>query len=110
MIDPVSGERLSDQRLCWLAVRDELWRRPPNRIARTGFGEVQSLVARIVTRIYRPYRYRELHSDRMADLALIVDDLSTRLAAQERDVLRRTGRVPDWFVSSVRDAYEQGDH
>jgi hypothetical protein len=106
MIDPVSGEPLSDQRLCWLAAREQLRRRPPGRPARTGFGEVLSWLNRAVSRVIMPDQNRELRSDQMA-AAAVVDDLSRRLTPQERQLLRQTGDVPDWFLPAVYASVEQ---
>lgn len=109
MTDPVTGDRLSDERLIWLAVREHLRKRPDIPTARTGFGEVFSFVFRMWTRIWSrikvPEEAREARSNRMAHLAIIVDDLSARLTPHERHALRQTGAIPDWFLPAVDAEY-----
>ena len=107
VVDPVSAEPLSDQRRCWLAVREQLRRRPPGRPARTGFGEVLSWFNRALSRVIMPAANREFRSDQMAAAAVVVDDLSRRLTPQERQLLRQTGDVPDWFLPAVYASFEQ---
>jgi hypothetical protein len=105
VIDPVSGERLSDERLCWLAVRDQLWRGSDASTARTGFGEIVTSIGRLFHRILMPGEAADMRSDRMARMSLVVDDLAARLSPAERQVLRETGAAPDWFLPTVHATY-----
>jgi hypothetical protein len=107
VLDPVSGERLSDERLCWLAVRERLWRGSDASNARTGFGEVLSSVTRLLRHIVAPEEAKDMSSDRMARMSLVVDDLVARLSPAERQVLRQTGAVPDWFLPTVETTYKE---
>jgi hypothetical protein len=92
------------ERLCWLAVRDQLARR----------GRVNPLltVFRIGSLAWMPLRGRAAGPDadwlgadpvsgRMRSFAFAVHDVARQLTAAERQQLRRTGQVPDWFVPAV---------
>ncbi|HEX6871509.1 MAG TPA: hypothetical protein VF163_10465 [Micromonosporaceae bacterium] len=59
-------------------------------------------------RIFLPAHRRDGRSDRMAQLAFIVDDLVFRLSPVERLMLRQTGKVPDWFIPGVEAEYQRG--
>ncbi|MBC3842371.1 hypothetical protein GXW82_25810 [Streptacidiphilus sp. 4-A2] len=93
--------QVNDDRLCWLAVREELGKksRKPGLVgvfsllggARGGHGG---------TRLGGDMR-REGSSDRMGDYALAVDAASGTLSAEERKHLRATGEVPEWFLAEV---------
>jgi hypothetical protein len=39
--------------------------------------------------------------------SVAVHEVAQRLDAGEREVLRSTGRVPDWFLDAVRRRYRQ---
>jgi len=86
---------LSDERLCWLAVRDELDRRSRSS------GKV--FLVRLLTRSPRggPTVSGDVISDQMREYAFAVDDLAAELNPAERQVLRATGQVPAWFLPSV---------
>jgi hypothetical protein len=96
--------RVSDERLCWLAVADEV-----GKIGRrVGFwGWVSALGAGSTGRSGKSgaamsgSARRERTSDRMADFAFAVDDAAATLNQAERAVLRSTGAVPDWFLADV---------
>ena len=92
--------RVNDDRLCWLAVCDRLG----SRARRLGpFGLLGILAggrSRGATRLGGDLR-REAASDRMADYAVAVDQVSGRLSAPERARLRATGEVPPWFLDAV---------
>jgi hypothetical protein len=92
------------ERLCWLAIRDQLARR----------GRVNPLltVFRVGALAWVPLRGRVAGPDadwlgadpvsgRMRSFAFAVYDVARQLSAAERQELRRTGQVPDWFVPAV---------
>ena len=91
--------KVRDERLCWLAVRDELARRSRNRPG--------TLLRRFIGNLL-PTR-RGLGGDvtggsvkaRMARYSIAVHEVAQRLDPPERQVLRSTGRVPDWFLDAV---------
>ncbi|MEV4556001.1 hypothetical protein AB0K51_03265 [Kitasatospora sp. NPDC049285] len=95
---------LTDERLCWLAVRDRLGK----KARRVGpFGWLLALTAASGGRqggtaagIAGDMR-REGSSGRMHDYAFAVDAASERLSAEERGRLRATGEVPEWFLADV---------
>ena len=43
----------------------------------------------------------------ITEWSFAVHDVAQRLDAEERRVLRTTGRVPDWFLDAVRKRYRQ---
>jgi hypothetical protein len=94
----MSGERLSDERLCWLAVKDQIMgrTRPPLvlRILGAMKGDHLGAVA------------NDIASDRRAEYAFAVDDASRMLKPEERQVLRQTGQVPAWFLPEVERRYQ----
>lgn len=95
----MNGPKLTDERLCWLAVRDELRRKARGR-------GVVALMRILAASPGRGRRLRsddanELVADRMRHYAFAVDELAERLDPQERQVLRQTGRVPAWFLGQV---------
>ncbi|PWI41102.1 hypothetical protein [Streptomyces sp. ICBB 8177] len=94
---------VSDERLCWLAVRDHVDRRSRKlgffgwfsvlASARAGGGPTSTGLGGDVR--------RSAMSDRKMDYALAVDEAAERLSAEERKHLRTTGEVPPWFVDEV---------
>ena len=91
-------------RLCWLAIRDQL--------ARRGRKNPLLTVFRVGSLAWVPLRGRVAGPDtdwlgadpvsgRMRSFAFAVYDVSRQLSAAERQELRRTGKVPDWFVRTV---------
>jgi hypothetical protein len=90
--------KLRDERLCWLAVRDELARRSRRRplsmlwLALTGvlgFGGTAN-------------RSRHAAASRsLSGYSFAVDQAARKLTLEERQVLRSTGKVPDWFLDEV---------
>jgi len=97
--------KVRDERLAWLAVRDELARRSRRRpltflrrilgnLAPTSKGFGQDATAPVAGR-------------RMRRWSVAVFDVAQRLNPGEREVLRATGRVPDWFLDAVRQRYRQ---
>jgi hypothetical protein len=104
---------VTDERLAWLAVRDEL-ERESRRLGLRGWllavltgggGGLPSASASRAGPTVGRARWRERTSERMGDYALAVDDVAQQLSDDERRVLRATGQVPDWFLEAVRDRY-----
>jgi len=112
--------RLRDERLAWLAVRNDL-----DKIIRHSFmGRIRILIggrrrsrAREQTislrlghaqRPTRPDRTMgdvdlpPLANKQMVKYSIAVHDVSSRMSAEERAVLRATGKVPPWFLDAVR--------
>jgi hypothetical protein len=92
------------ERLCWLAVRDRLARR----------GRLSPLLAvfRVGSLAWLPLQGRAAGPDadwlgvdpvagRLRSFAFAVYDVAQQLSAVEREELRRTGQVPDWFLPAV---------
>ena len=101
---------LTDERLAWLAVRDQIARKA-NRAG---------LLDRLRASLGRERFY--LHDGRVFDTgnpvheranakmsayALAVDDVAQLLNAEERRTLRATGRVPEWFLDRVDQRYAE---
>ncbi|GLW69156.1 hypothetical protein Kpho02_14550 [Kitasatospora phosalacinea] len=95
---------LPDERLCWLAVREQLGR----KAARPGvFGWLSALLAfkggplgRQSAGLAGDLR-RDLASGRLHEYAFAVDGAAETLTAAERAHLRATGEVPDGFLAEV---------
>ena len=101
---PRAVPNLRTERLCWLAVRNQLARR----------GRVNPFLTmfRVGSLAWAPLRDRAAGPDtdwlgidpvsgRMRSFAFAVHDVARQLSATERQQLRRTGHVPDWFVPAV---------
>ncbi|MEU1620011.1 hypothetical protein ABZ479_22260 [Streptomyces sp. NPDC005722] len=95
---------VTDERLCWLVVRDEL-RKKAGRLR--VFGWITVLFSRNdgATTTGGDLR-REYASDRMADYTLAVDDAAQGLSPEERRYLRAVGEVPEWFMADVERRYQ----
>lgn len=92
---------LNEDRLCWLAVRDQLGkqsRRPGVFGWITILGSARGRSSAALGGSAR----RDAASDRMADFAIAVDEASNGLSHEERLHLRSTGEVPDWFLADVQ--------
>ncbi len=92
---------LTDERLCWLAVRDEL-----NRKARGGFVVLLRILGASGGR--RPIGATRngtegILSDRMRRYAVAVDEVAGQLNPEERQTLRMTGQVPAWLLGRVEE-------
>jgi hypothetical protein len=95
--------RARDERLAWLAIRDQLERRSRRR----------SLLRRLVGNFVPTGR--GLGSDvtggsikgRMMRYSFAVDDVAQRLSPEERQVLRGTGQLPEWFLEAVERRYRE---
>ncbi|GAA4209545.1 hypothetical protein [Actinocatenispora rupis] len=97
--------RLTDERLCWLAVRDHCARRSRRRgvlgwltllaTASRGGGSGRAGTAMVGE------EQRDAMTGKMGDYAFAVDDAARTLRPDERAHLRATGEVPDWFLADV---------
>lgn len=116
----MSGPRMRDETLAWLAVKDQLERRS-NRtflsIVTRVFGgrsraaardAISSMRVRTTSRpgMVAPKFDHEnlipkLVSPHMVRYSLVVDELAKKLTAAERVELRSKGEVPDWFLPAV---------
>lgn len=98
---------LTIERLCWLATRDQLDRKARKLGA---MGWIFVLGSRGGARGAADARNDE-RTDKMADYAVAVDAAAAELSAEERQVLRATGAVPEWFIPDVeRRAGERRKH
>ncbi|MFG2825573.1 hypothetical protein ACGFX4_39865 [Kitasatospora sp. NPDC048365] len=103
----------TDERLCWLLLRDE----PARRTKRAPWWRLLGLVERNGVRAGLAYGHlptehardmrKEITSGRMADYALAVDDAAERLSAEERRVLREAHTLPEWFMEDVERRYRE---
>ncbi len=87
--------QLTDERLAWLAVRDEVQELcKPAAVVR---------ILRVIIRRRAVDRgiQNEITDDKMRVYAIAVDELSRRLTREDRLVLRSTGKVPEWFMPTV---------
>jgi hypothetical protein len=87
-VDEVS---LTDERLCWLAVRDQLNRK------------LRGSMTMVFLAYFRGSSRGKMISGRMAYYAEAVDELAGQLSAEERRTLRLTKQVPAWFLPRVED-------
>src|SRR5262245_15487566 len=113
-IGGVVSARLRDERLAWLAVRDELVRTERRRIrsriaAFLGGRNLAAARERIAGPRGRARREQAvgdvevpLSSTYMVRSSLAVEEVAGRLSEQERATLRATGQVPDWFLGAVK--------
>jgi len=91
--------RLTDERLCWLAIRDEIEKKTR-----------PSLLMRILSAGSSRYGHDEARGhqrDHMGAYAEAVYDAARDLSADDRKMLRRNGAVPDWFLARVRELYAE---
>jgi hypothetical protein len=93
------------ERLAWLAVRDRLAKGGRNnpmfamfRI-RSGGRHSRLAIPGVPERDWMGY---DLTAGRMASFGFAVYDVTQELSVEERQVLRATGEVPDWFLPAVR--------
>ncbi len=92
------------ERLAWLAVRDRLARggRDNPVLAmfrvRSGGRNARLAVPGVPDRDWLGY---DLTAGRMASFGFAVYDVAQELSVEERQVLRATGEVPDWFLPAV---------
>jgi hypothetical protein len=107
---PGQVPQVNDDRLCWLAVREQLNRRAGRPGLRGWFAALAGGSMRGTTGSRRLGTgasqlggdvRREARSDAMADFAFAVDEAAGDLSAEERRHLRATGEVPEWFLGEV---------
>jgi hypothetical protein len=96
---------LTDGRLAWLAVRDEL-----RKQSRRGLGQLllrlggalpASSGMSITSRVSAPVSAREQRNSRMIRYSIVVDAMVRHLSDEERAILRADGTVPAWFLPRV---------
>lgn len=100
--------RLSDERMCWLAVREHCQRRA-RRLGPFGWFAVFTAggrLGRTTARLGGDAR-RDASSDKLGDYGLACEDAARTLTPAERDHLRKTGEVPDWFLADVERRYAE---
>lgn len=104
--------KLRDDRLCWLAVRDQLYRRasrnPLMLLAyvvsrRPRYIGTNARGAKLVSDAVGAGAGQDIKTGKMQTYAMAAYEVSERLTADERQVLRTTGQVPSWFLGAVRD-------
>lgn len=118
----MTAPRPRDEHLAWLAVRDELvrsTRRSVRGILRTVLGGRNRAATRgALTNMQVRSSARSISSTgpdlgdifvkpsspEMIRYSLAVHEQAAKLTEPERQVLRATGRVPDWFLTAVRTA------
>jgi hypothetical protein len=92
------------ERLAWLAVRDRLARggrdNPVLAMFRIRSGGRHSRLA-VPGVPDRDWLGFDLTAGRMASFGFAVYDVAQELSVEERQVLRATGDVPDWFLPAV---------
>ena len=107
------AERLRDEQLAWLAVRDELRNHERRRIT----SRIGAFLDRRNLRMARERITGSAggrsgasglgdvdvapSSSYMVRASLAVNEVSRRLSDEERATLRATGQVPDWFRPEV---------
>jgi hypothetical protein len=93
--------KLRDERLCWLAVREDLMRSAGRKPANAVLGVLGMIRLRVAKPGARTVG-EQARSRTMMRYAVAVEEVSRRLDAEERAALRATGKVPDWFLPDVR--------
>ena len=93
-------ERLSDERLAWLAAKPYCDQRA-RKVGARGWLAVVLSVFGLGTAVER----REGYSDAMALYGIAVDDVSRKLTAEERPALRTVGVLPGWFLPAVEQRF-----
>jgi hypothetical protein len=93
-----SVPKLTDDRLCWLAVRDHV----EKKTSKVGlFGWMSAMGARRGGGRMSGDMRREKMSDEKMDYAIAVDEAAQQLTVTEKDHLRATGEVPGWFLADI---------
>lgn len=96
---------VTDERLCWLIVREELQKKTSKL---RFFGWVTVLFSgRTAGATFGGDLRRERASDKMSGYAVAVDAAAQTLSADERKRLRAVGEVPDWFLADVERRYQE---
>lgn len=99
-LQPVPGwvvrSNLRHERLVWLAARPEL-----NRIHRKWWHALVRVQRAQLDGHRRGWRPETTENEDLGKslqkASLIIDGLAGRFSAEERDVVRRTGLLPNWF-------------
>ena len=94
-------QRLTDERLAWLAAKPYCAQRA-TKASRGWLAVVLSIVG-MAPAAERSERF----GDTMADYGIAVDDVSRKLAADERAVLRSQNALPDWFLPAVEQQFAE---
>lgn len=91
-----------DERLAWLAVRDEL--RDESRRARgAGLMRIVRGLNRSPSAAATAEAARvDLVERKMIKFAIVADELVAEFTDRERFMLRATGQVPDWYIDTVK--------
>jgi len=96
---------VTDERLCWLIVRDDL-RKKTSRLRFFGWLTVLFSGQPDGATFGGDLR-RERLSDKMSDYSVAVDASALTLSPDERRHLRTAGEVPDWFMADVERRYQE---
>jgi hypothetical protein len=106
-------ERLRDEQLAWLAVRDGLMRHDRRRIRSRISAFLDRRNRRAARERVTGRRAGQRDDSGLGDVevvpsstymirsSLAVDEVSRRLSDAERATLRTTGAVPEWFLPEV---------
>ncbi|WP_432173456.1 hypothetical protein [Streptomyces sp. Tue6028] len=97
---------MTDERLCWLILRDEL----RERSSRLRFlGRLRAAVGgvRASSAMFEGDLRREHTSAKMSAYAVAVDASAQMLSPDERRHLRTAGEVPGWFRPDVERRYQE---
>ncbi len=103
--------RLTDERLAWLAVREELAKRSKKGTLLARILHAMNGDRAIVVRgngeggEFGGSAHTEVLSERMQGYAFAVDDVASRLSPDDRRTLRETCAVPPWFLDAVQAQY-----
>jgi hypothetical protein len=105
--------KLTDERLCWIAVRDHVAKKSSKvglfgwfaALGGAGGGARTSSGSR-ASGMRNPAGLggdmrRDAMTDSAMDYAIAVDEAAEQLTPMERDHLRATGEVPDWFLADI---------
>ncbi|MFJ7964411.1 hypothetical protein [Streptomyces sp. NPDC096324] len=105
VITPDVIPNVTDERLCWLVLRDELSKRSSKRGFLGWFGALitRNVEGAEISGVER----RGRRSERMTHYSIAVDASAQKLSAEERQHLRTTAQVPDWFRPDVQRRYEE---
>jgi hypothetical protein len=100
--------QLTDERLAWLAVRNDLNNQSRPNSLRTFLQRLgRSRTAGSIYTSRGAYgqvnQADDFTSRKMQTYAIAVDELSRRLSKDERAVLRSTGKVPAWFLPAINE-------
>jgi hypothetical protein len=112
------GERLSEDRLAWLAVRDRLEREryrltwvwvliallaPPvlGYLLKGLGGAFWGFAVGASASVAMGKTFRSQRGQRMKEYAVAVDEAMRELTVEDRAHLRATGQVPEWFLGRV---------